>query len=145
MIKILFVCHGNICRSPMAEFIMKQLCKENGIHAVQIDSVATSREEIGCDLYPPTKRKLEEKGIPFSRRSARQMTREDYEYSDHIYYMDSDNRRELEWLFGPALSAKVQPLLPDRDISDPWWSGNYELAFQDVSEGCRNRFKEVFE
>ena len=99
MIKILFVCHGNICRSPMAEFIMKELCRENGIKNVYIESVATSREEIGCDMYPPAKRMLTQKGIPFSSRRARQMTRSDYESFDYIYYMDRNNNTKNMGVF----------------------------------------------
>lgn len=144
MIKILFVCHGNICRSPMAEFIMKQMCDEHGITDVHIESVATSREEIGCDMYPPTKRILDKKGVPYTRRHARQITKQDYLEYDHIYYMDQENYRGLMWILSDDPQQKIQPLLPDRDISDPWWSDNYELAFQDVKEGCQIRFQEIF-
>ena len=145
MIKILFVCHGNICRSPMAEFIMKELCRENGIEDVYIESVATSREEIGCDMYPPAKRMLTQKGIPFSSRRARQMTRSDYESFDYIYYMDRNNKRNLFYIVDEDVDHKIQSLLPDRDISDPWYSDNFELAFNDIMEGCKLRFEEIFE
>lgn len=144
MIKILFVCHGNICRSPMAEFIMKNICDQSGVD-VYIESAATSREEIGCDIYPPAQRKLKEKGIAYSHREARQITPVDYQEYDKIYYMDRNNAHNLERLLGKDSLHKIEPLLPDRDISDPWYSDNFELAYQDIYEGCLLRFKELFE
>ena len=88
---------------------------------------------------------LTQKGIPFSSRRARQMTRSDYESFDYIYYMDRNNRRNLSYIVDEDIDHKIQSLLPDRDISDPWYSDNFELAFNDIMEGCKLRFEEIFE
>ena len=106
MIKILFVCHGNICRSPMAEFVMKDLVRKAGRESeFEIASVAVSREELGNPIYPPAQRELSRHGVPFDHRRARQITDNDIAYYDHIYYMDTSNARYLRRLFGEFLTA----------------------------------------
>ena len=143
MTSILFVCHGNICRSPMAEFIMKDLAAKSGLgSSLYIESAAVSTEEIGNDVYPPAKDKLREKGIPFTRRAARQMTKSDYGRFDFIVVMDTSNLRNLMRITGGDPENKVRRLLDfterkGRDIADPWYSDNFELAYNDILEGCR--------
>ena len=142
MKKILFVCHGNICRSPMAEFVFKNLVKEAGRESdFFIDSKATSTEEIGNDMYPPAKAKLREEGIPFTRRSARQITRSDYDNFDLIIGMDSANIRNMERIFGPDTEGKLKKLLSftgtPGDIADPWYSGDFDTTYIQVDASCR--------
>ena len=140
MIKILFVCHGNICRSPMAEFIMKDLLKKAGISHVQVDSVAVSREEIGNPIYPPAQRELTKHGVFFDRHFARQITRQDVDSSDLIYYMDGRNSSYLDRLFPGC--KKFQPLL-SHDVADPWYTGDFTATWNDLQEGCKKILKEI--
>ena len=141
MKKVLFVCHGNICRSPMAMFVLRQMAKDAGIsHKLQIDSVATSREEIGCAVYPPGRRELNRHGIQCDGHRARQITQADLDSSDYVYYMDSRNAQYLRRLF-PGQS-KWQPFL-DRDVADPWYSGDFTQTWQDITEGCRKILEEL--
>lgn len=141
--KILFVCHGNICRSPMAEFVMKYLVKEAGLEdQFEIASAATSTEEIGNPVYPPARRKLEEHGISCEGKRARVITRDDYHYYDQIVVMDSENIQSLRWLFGKDKDRKVKLLMDYTDrpgeVADPWYTGDFEATWQDVSEGCKS-------
>ncbi len=142
MKKILFVCHGNICRSPMAEYLMKHLIAESQLSEhFEIDSAATSTEEIGSDIYPNVKSILHTEGIPCKGHRARQITRRDYEYFDHIVVMDSYNLRNLERLIGKDTEGKVKRLLdfttvPD-DIADPWYTRDFRLTYRQICEGCR--------
>ena len=142
MHKILFVCHGNICRSPMAEFVMKDLVRKAGRTAeFEIASVAVSREELGNPIYPPAQRELSRHGVPFDHRRARQITRADLEHFDRIYYMDRNNARNLARMF-PKDTDRFQPFL-NRDVADPWYSGDFSQTWLDVCEGCEKILKEV--
>jgi len=135
MIKILFICHGNICRSPMGEFVLKDMVKKAGIaDRFEIASAAVSREEIGNPVYPPARRELAKHGIRCDGHAAHQITRRELEYYDRIYYMDVSNERWLRRLFGSD-AAKCQPLL-DRDVADPWYTGDFTATWNDIVEGC---------
>ncbi len=141
MIKILFVCHGNICRSPMAEFVMKDMVEKAGkAHLFQIDSVAASREEEGNPIYGPARRELIRHGVPFTEHYARLITARDLAYYDRIYYMDSRNARYLAQRF-PDFHGFL-PFL-DRDVADPYYSGDFAQTWEDICEGCRNILEEL--
>lgn len=142
MHKILFVCHGNICRSPMAEFVMKQMVIDAGLESqFEIASAATSTEEIGNPVYPPARRKLAEHGIGCAGKTARQMTRQDYDYYDRIVAMDHKNLRNLKRMFGDDIEHKISLLMDfthrPGDVADPWYTGDFEATWQDVEEGCK--------
>jgi len=135
MVKILFVCHGNICRSPMAEFVLKDMVKKAGAaDRFVIDSVAVSREELGNPVYPPARRELAAHGIRCDGHRARQITRADVDHYDHIYYMDSSNARYLARLF-PG-ETKFRQFL-SRNVADPWYTGDFTQTWLDIEEGCR--------
>ncbi len=141
MIKILFVCHGNICRSPMAEFVMKELVRRAGReNDFLIESAATSREEIGNDMHYGTRQKLHEMGIPFTRRAARQITRADYDRYDYLVAMDDENIWYMNRCWSPDPAHKIVRLLSyagkTRDIADPWYTGNFDQTYEDILEGC---------
>ena len=137
MHKILFVCHGNICRSPMAEFVMKDMVKKQGLADLfHIESAATSREEIGNSVYPPAKRMLAKHGISCEGKRARQVTKADLAYYDEIILMDRNNMGNMIRLFGTDKMSKVSMLL-DRDVADPWYTGNFDKTMEDVQVGCR--------
>ena len=141
MKKLLFICHGNICRSPMAEEVMRHLVEEAGCsEEYEIASAAVSTEEIGNDMYPPAQRKLREKGIPFGRHAARQITRDDYRHYDRIVCMDRSNLRWLSRIIGDDTEGKVSLLMAwtgeSRDVADPWYTGDFEATYRDVIAGC---------
>ena len=141
MIKILFVCHGNICRSPMAEFVMKDMVKKAGVaDRFEIASVAVSREELGNPVYPPARRELNSHGIACDGHHARQITQADCDCYDHILYMDSSNARYLQRLF-PG-QTKFRPFL-NRDVADPWYSGDFTQTWADICEGCEKLMGEL--
>ena len=138
MKKILFVCHGNICRSPMAEYVMKYLVEQAQLtDQYMIESAATSTEEIGNPVYPPARRKLAEHGISCNGHAARQMTRADYQRYDLLIGMDSANLRNMTRIAGGDPEGKIRPLLYDKDVADPWYTGNFEATWQDVLRGCQ--------
>lgn len=142
MRNILFVCHGNICRSPMAEFILKALVKAYGLEDLYyIESAGVSDEEYGNPIYPPAKRCLNQHGVWFDpRKTAREVTRADYARFDRIIYMDYSNRRWLDRIFGGDPEGKVHSMMSyaskSRDVADPWYTGDFERTFQDILEGC---------
>ena len=142
MIKILFVCHGNICRSTMAEFVMKELVRRAGREQeIMVASKACRTDELGSDTHPGTKAALKAHGIPFTRRQARQIQRADYEDFDYIIAMDEENMRDLQRLTGGDSRHKCQLLLSfageSREVADPWYTGNFEVTYQDVMKGCQ--------
>lgn len=142
MKKILFVCHGNICRSPMAEFVMKDLVKNAGLgDRYYIESAATSSEEIGNEVYPPAKRKLSEHGISCKGKTARRMNRDDYQRFDLLVGMDTQNIRNMHRICGGDPDGKICKLMDftDRqgDVADPWYTGDFEATWQDVLLGCQ--------
>ena len=135
MIRILFVCHGNICRSPMGQYILQDMVNKAGRSAdFEIDSAAVSREEIGNPVYLPARRELEKRGVPCGGHRARQVTMEDYRHFDRIYYMDASNARFLARML-PRNPDKIRPLL-DRDVADPWYTGDFAQTFEDLADGC---------
>lgn len=142
MVKILFVCHGNICRSPMAEFVMKDLVKKAGCaDRFEIASAATSTEELGNPVYPPARRKLAEHGLGCEGKTARQMTRQDYRDYDLLVAMDRENLWNMRRFTGDDPDHKVSLLLDytgrPGDVADPWYTGDFEQTWQDVLEGCQ--------
>ncbi len=142
MTRILFVCHGNICRSPMAEFVMKDLVQKAGLaDQFYIESAATSTEEIGNEVYPPAKRKLAEHGIGCKGKKARQMRDNDYSRFDLLIGMDEWNIRNMTRICGGDPEGKIHKLLDytkrKGDVADPWYTGNFEATWQDVTEGCQ--------
>ena len=157
MIKILFVCHGNICRSPMAEFVMKDLAEKAGIpDRFEIASAATSREEIrrdpktgtdiGNPVYPPARRKLAEHGIDCGGKRSVQLTKADYNRYDLIICMDSANVRNALRILGSDPEGKVRTLLdyagrPGEEVADPWYTGDFEATWEDVLAGCEGLLK----
>ena len=148
MIKILFVCHGNICRSPMAEFVMKDLLNKKGIAGqFEIASAATSTEEIGNPIYPPAKRKLKEHGISCEGKTARQMTKKDYAYYDYIIAMDRLNLRNMTRFVGSDPDNKISLLMDftnhPGDVADPWYTGDFDATLNDVNGGCIGILKKL--
>ena len=139
MIKVLFICHGNICRSTMCQFVFMDLVNKQGLSdEFYVDSVATSREEIGNDIHYGTKHKLREMNIPFTFHAARQVTKQDLEKFDYLIGMDQNNIIQMKRMLGN--SPKILRLLDlsshPRDIADPWYTGNFDITYEDVKEGC---------
>lgn len=140
MVKILFLCHGNICRSPMAEFILKHLVAQAGrSEEFEISSAAVSREELGHPIYPPAVRELQKHNIPFTPRRARLVTDADFSRYHRIYYMDARNARYLRSLGAPM--EKCRPLL-SRDVADPYYSGDFTQTWEDIYTGCEQILEE---
>lgn len=141
MVKILFICYGNICRSPMAEYVMKKLVSDAGLSdSYEISSAATSTEEIGNPVYPPARRKLAEHGITCEGHSARQMTRADYDRYDLLIGMDRENMDSMRRICGGDPTGKQHLLMDYTDrpgnVADPWYTRNFEKTWQDVLQGC---------
>ena len=137
---VLFVCHGNICRSPMAEFVLKDMVKKAALEGWEIASCAVSREELGNPVYPPARRELSRHGIGCDGHHARQITQADVDKYDHIYYMDSSNLRYLQRLF-PG-EQKFQSFL-SRNVADPWYTGDFTQTWLDITEGCTRILEEL--
>ena len=141
MTKILFVCHGNICRSPMAEFVMKDLVEKAGCASeFYIESAAVSAEELGNPVYPPARRELAHHGISCDGKTARQMIRDDYDRFDLLICMDSSNLRRMERICGGDPDGKMSRLLEHTgrfdDVADPWYTGDFSATWRDVMDGC---------
>ena len=148
MIKVLMICHGNICRSPMAEFILKDMVKKKGMEdSFLIASCATSREEIGNSLHPGARAKLDEMGIPHKKRAAVQLTKEDYTTYDYLLCMDQWNIINVKRIIGHDPKHKVHLLLEyagvKRDIADPWYTGNFDVTYDDIVQGCEAFLEEL--
>ena len=142
MTRILFVCHGNICRSPMAEFVMKNLVRQAGlVSQFHIESAATSTEEIGNPVYPPARRKLAEHGIDCEGKRARQLTRTDYDRFDLLIGMDRANLRNMHRICGGDFAGKLHLLMDytdhPGDVADPWYTDDFEATWRDVLAGCQ--------
>ncbi len=149
MIKILFVCHGNICRSPMAEFVMKDMVDKAGLaDQFYIGSAATSREELGNPVYPPARQKLAEHGISCAGKTARQLRASDYEEYDLLIGMDSANLRNMQRICGSDEEGKISLLLDHTsrpgDVADPWYTRDFDATWRDVEEGCRGLLNKLF-
>ena len=150
MIKILFVCHGNICRSPMAEFVMKDMVRKAGWESeILVDSKACRTDEIGSDTHYGTKNKLREEGIPFEPRRASQITLSDYDTYDYIIGMDEENMRDLTRLTNRDPQGKTYRLLEfageRRDVADPWYTDDFDATYRDVTMGCAALLKKLTE
>ena len=148
MIRILFVCLGNICRSPMAEYFMKDLVEKEGLDwAFHIESAATSREELGNPAYPPARRELQKHGISCAGHAARQLTAADYHRFDYLIGMDNWNIRNIMRIIGSDPEGKVHKLLEfadsTADIDDPWYTGDFETTYQDVLRGCEGLLAQI--
>ena len=140
MIKVLFLCHGNICRSPMAEFIFKDLIKKEGLEEkFEVASLALSSEESGNDMYYFPQQELDKHDIPYSPRKARRFNQKDYNYYDHIYIMDESNKKLINGIVSDT-DDKIKML--NGIIADPWYSGDFDTAFKQIKEGCIKILKE---
>ena len=148
MIKILFICHGNICRSPMAEFVMKDMVKKAGLESrFQIASAATSTEEIGNPVHRGTQEKLRQAGISCAGKTARQLTRSDYAAYDYLIGMDTWNIRNMHRMLGGDPDKKRYKLLEvagsTPDVADPWYTGDFETTYRDVVAGCQGLLSKI--
>lgn len=147
MTRILFICHGNICRSPMAEFVMKDLVSQAGLERqFHIESAATSTEELGNPVYPPARRKLAEHGIRCDGKTSRQLKKSDCDQFDLLVGMDQANYRNISRICGGDGDGKIHLLLefagrPQAEVADPWYTGDFEATWQDVQAGCRGLLK----
>lgn len=150
MINVMFVCHGNICRSPMAEFVLKDMVEEIGLkRKFNIQSTATSTEEIGSPVHSGTKKILSRYGISCEGKRAVQFTKDDYESNDYVIAMDDENVSNLKSMIQDADDFKICKLLDfageSRDISDPWYTGDFEKTYEDIKKGCEGFLEEIQE
>ena len=141
-IKILFICHGNICRSVAAEMVLKQMIWEKGISGIEADSAAATREEIGNDIYPPMKRALQESGYRCEPHAARQTVRADYDRYDYLIGMDTENLYDMRRIYGGDPEGKISLLRswagePGMEIDDPWYTRDFRGALRQIEQGCR--------
>ncbi len=144
MNRILFVCHGNICRSVMAQWIMQDLIVKNGLSDhFETDSAAVSSEEIGNSIYPRARLKLQEKNIPIGNHRARRVQSSDYQAFDEIYLMDGFNQRLIRGILPHDPKRKIALLLENEEIDDPWYTQDFESAFQQIQQGCIKRLEEL--
>ena len=149
--RIIFVCHGNICRSPMAEFIFKDKIRSRGLNEqFYVESAAVSTEEIGNSIYPPAKRCLNAHGIPFdTSKTARQITRADYDHFDLIICMDRMNLRWLKYIIPNDPACKIRLMMSyarqDRDVADPWYTGDFETTYRDLTEATEKLLEAVIQ
>ena len=149
MTKIIFLCHGNICRSPMAEFVMKDLVEKAGLSAqFEIASAATSTEEIGNPVYPPARRELAAHGIGCAGHAARQLRRADYDHYDLLIGMDGANVRNMRRMCGGDPDGKIRLLLdfagrPGQEVADPWYTGDFTATWRDVEAGCKGLLEQL--
>ena len=148
MTRILFICLGNICRSPMAEFVMKDMVKRAGAaDQFEIASAATSREEVGNTVYPPARQKLAEHGISCKGKTARQLCAEDYSYYDLLIGMEKVNLRSMQRICGGDPEGKMHLLLDGtanpHDVADPWYTGDFDAAWHDIEIGCRSLLEKL--
>lgn len=148
MIKILFVCHGNICRSPIAEFVMKDLVRKAGRAAeFSIASAATSTEELGNPVYPPARRMMAAHGIDCTGKTARQLRKADYAQYDYLIGMDQANFRNMQRMCGGDPDGKIHLLLDFTDrpgqVADPWYTGDFQATWEDVLEGCEGLLRHI--
>ena len=150
MIKVLFVCHGNICRSTCAHYVLQSMVNQAGLsEVVEIDSAATSREEIGNPVYPPMERTLKSHGVPILNHRARQLRREDYEKFDLLIGTDDENLYYMKRICGGDPDGKFRLLMdftdrPGTEISDPWYTRDFERTYQDVVKGCTGMMQRLF-
>lgn len=149
MIRIAFVCHGNICRSPMAEFIMKHLLKKAGKEKLaEISSYAATTDDIGSDMYPPARQILLAKGVPFTKRKAQLFTKDLYKKYDYVIVMDDENKRDLDRISGGDPDRKVSLLLSWEGkkgaVADPYFTGNFQKAYADIYKGCQAILEKLF-
>ncbi len=148
MIKVLMICHGNICRSTMAEFVLKDMVKKQGLsNEFIINSAGTSRDAIGSDTHYGTKEKLKEVGIPFEKRSARQVISADYDKYDYLICMDENNLQNISKIIPKDPQGKISLLLDftgeHSDIADPWYTGNFDITYDNIIDGCTAFLKKV--
>ena len=138
MKSIIFVCHGNICRSPMAEYVMKKLLDEAGIAGVRVISRALHTDALGCNIYSPARRTLDKHGVPYERRQAKMLTKEEYDGADLVAVMDSENYHDAVRRFGGEKVKKLLSFAGDSsDVADPWYTDDFERTYRDIDKGCR--------